>query len=250
MPSSIVEVFLAADSAIRHHVPIVRQGQRDKEFHFQDWFKARLDETGLNYKENGRNTYPDFELPDTEDGIEVKGLASPGRLRDFDANSRMPTGRHDSLDVFYAFGRYPKDPDSNSYEVIDLVICHGDFFSADHNYEHENKSFREFGSYGDVLVRDRKMYVVPTPYGLLDGVEGFVTLILPAATPADDVRLRSLGRFSRVEAAKVVVDYRFHLGSNALIPGLDDNPTGGLEHEFVAYCVAGGDDRVVRMRPS
>lgn len=250
MSSSIVEVFVAADEAIRGRIPIVRQGQRDKEFHFQDWFKARLDETGLSYKENGRNTYPDFELSETREGIEVKGLASPGRLRDFDANSRMPTGRHNNLDVYYAFGRYPKNPDSNSYEVIDLVMCHGDFFSADHDYEHENKSFKEFGSYGDVMVRDRKMYVVPTPYALLDGVEGHVTLILPAAVRVDNARLRSLGSFSRVESARIVVDYRFHLGSNALIPGLEDNPTGGLEHEFVAYCVVGDDDRVVRLRQS
>lgn len=250
MSSSIVEVFVVANEAIRGRIPIVRQGQRDKEFHFQDWFKARLDETGLNYKENGRNTYPDFELPETDEGIEVKGLANPGRLQDFDANSQMPTGRHNSLDVFYVFGRYPKDPDSNSYEVIDLVICHGDFFSSDHNYEHENKSFREFGSYGDVMVRDRKMYVVPTPYGLLGGVTGHVTLILPSAMHVDDARLRSLGSFSRVEAARIVVDYRFHLGSNALIAGLEDNPTGGLEHQFVAYCAVDDADRVVRLRQS
>ncbi len=250
MPSSIVEVFLTADDAIRNSALIVRKGPRDKEFHFQDWFKARLSETSLNYKENGRNTYPDFELPDSKEGIEVKGLASPGRVKDFDANSRMPTGRHNDLDVFYAFGRYPSDPDSNSYELIDLVICHGDFFSADHDYEHENKSFKEFGSYGDVLVRDRKMYVVPTPFGLLEGVEDHTTLILPAAMRTDDARLRLIGSFSRTEAARIVVDYRFDLGSNALIPGLEDNPTGGFEHEFVAYCAVEDDDRAVRLRQS
>lgn len=248
MPTSIVEVFLAADDAIRNRTLIVRQGRRDKEFHFQDWFKARLNETGLDYAENGRNTYPDFELPATNEGIEVKGLASPGRVKDFDANSRMPTGRHNDLEVFYAFGRYPNDPDSNSYEVIDLVICHGDFFSADHDYEHENKSFREFGSYGDVLVRDRKMYVVPTPFGILEGVQGHTTLILPVAMQVDDARLRSLGRFSRTEAAKIVMDYRFDLGSNALIPGLEDNPTGGVEHEFVAYGPVDDEDRTVKLR--
>lgn len=248
MPSSIVEVFLTANDAIQNRALIVRKGPRDKEFHFQDWFKTRLSETSLNYKENGRNTYPDFELPDSNEGIEVKGLASPGRVKNFDANSRMPTGRHNDLDVFYIFGRYPSDPDSDSYELIDLVICHGDFFSADHDYEHENKSFKEFGSYGDVLVRDRKMYVVPTPFGLLEGVEGYATLILPAAMRTDDARLRPIGSFSRTEAARIVVDYRFDLGSNALIPGLEDNPTGGFEHEFVAYCAAGDDDRAVKLR--
>lgn len=248
MQSNIVEVFVAASGAIRNHVPIVRKDRRDKEFHFQDWLKTRLDETGLNYRENGRNTYPDFVLSDTNEGIEAKGLASPGRAKDFDANSRMPTGRHNDLEIFYVFGRYPKEPDSDSYEIIDLVICHGDFFSADHDYEHENKSFREFGSYGDVLVRDRKMYVVPTPFGLLEGVEGHVTLIMPASISIDDARLRSVGSFSRTEATRIVVDYRFDLGSNALIPGLQSNPTGGLRHEFMAYCTVGDDDRTVKLR--
>lgn len=48
------------------------------------------------------------------------------------------------------------------YPILDLVICHGDFLNADHAYVHENKSFRGFGTYGDILVRDRKMYVTPT----------------------------------------------------------------------------------------
>jgi aminoglycoside phosphotransferase len=48
------------------------------------------------------------------------------------------------------------------YPIIDLVICHGDFLNADHNYIHENKSVKGFGSYGDIMIRDRKMYVAPT----------------------------------------------------------------------------------------
>jgi len=38
-----------------------------------------------------------------------------------------------------------------------LVICHGDFLNADHDYVHKNKSVKGFGTYGDILIRDRKM---------------------------------------------------------------------------------------------
>jgi hypothetical protein len=40
---------------------------------------------------------------------------------------------------------------------VDLVLCRGDFLNADHNYVHKNKSIRGFGSYGDIMIRDRKM---------------------------------------------------------------------------------------------
>ena len=37
---------------------IRRESRKDKEFHFQNWFKARLGETGLKFEIGGRNTYP------------------------------------------------------------------------------------------------------------------------------------------------------------------------------------------------
>jgi len=42
------------------------------------------------------------------------------------------------------FGRYPAEPDGNSYPVFDLVICHGDFLNADHDYIHKNRSVKGF----------------------------------------------------------------------------------------------------------
>lgn len=60
-------------------------------------------------------------------------------------------------------------------------MCHGDLLNADHNYEHENKSIKAFGSYGDVMIRDRKMYVAPTPFALLKGTIGRRTLVLPSS---------------------------------------------------------------------
>src|SRR5207249_9262303 len=114
------------------------------------------------------------------EGYEIKGLAYPGREANYDSNSQMPSGFHNGRTIHYVFGRYPAEPDGDEYPVIDLVLCHGDFLNADHDYVHKNKSVKGFGSYGDVLIRDRKMYVVPTPFHLVAGVAHQRTLILPA----------------------------------------------------------------------
>jgi len=146
-------------------VPLIeRVSATDKEYHFQNWFKARLAETGLNFESAGRSTYPDFRMVATTEGYELKGLAYPGRTANFDSNSQVPSGFHNGRTVYYVFGRYPKKPDGKTYPVLDLVLCHGNFLNADHEYVHKNKSTKGFGSYGDILIRDRKMYVVPTPF--------------------------------------------------------------------------------------
>ena len=81
----------------------------DKEFHFQDWFQARLDEIRLAYDPPTRNSYPDFRMVYSPVGYEVKGLAYPGREATYDANSQMPTGFHNGRTVYYVFGRYPNE---------------------------------------------------------------------------------------------------------------------------------------------
>ena len=142
---------------------------RDKEFHFQNWFEARLRGLDVHFDSGGRNAYPDFSMVDHAEGYEVKGLAWPGRERNYDANSQAPTGLHNGRRIFYVFGRYPADlrPYAGAasgrpeYPVVDLVVCHGDFLNADHEYVHENKNVKGFGTYGDIMVRDRKMYVAP-----------------------------------------------------------------------------------------
>ena len=48
------------------------------------------------------------------------------------------------------------------------MLRHGDFLNADRDYVHKNRSVRGFGSCGDVLIRDRKMYMIPTPFWLLE----------------------------------------------------------------------------------
>src|SRR5882724_2296116 len=203
-----LEVFVRCADAIRANKLIRRESRQDKEFHFQNWFKARLGETKLNFEVGGRNTYPDFRLVASTDGFEVKGLAYPGREANYDCNSQVPSGGHNGRVIFYIFGRYPAEPDGDFYPVLDLVVCHGDFLNADHDYVHRNKNVKGFGSYGDIMIRDRKMYVVPTPFRILEGAAHQQTLVLPALVEAADGFLQ-VGELSRTEAAEVIVAYSF-----------------------------------------
>ncbi len=227
---------------------------RDKEFHFQNWFQARLEQLDVHFEVGGRNTYPDFALVEYAEGYEIKGLAWPGRERDYDANSQVPTGFHNGRRIFYVFGRYPADLQPyadldggrRQYPVIDLVVCHGDFLNADHEYVHANKSVKGFGTYGDIMIRDRKMYVAPTPFALTEGTTGLMTLIVPEDMAAPD-DFREVGRLQRTEATELVVAYRFDLRSNELVAKRAPNPRAGVEHRFVAYRVVGQSDKSVTM---
>ena len=237
MSNQVLDIYLAVDAAIQSGQLIVRSGRRDKEFHFQDWFAAQLTQAGINHEVGGRNSYPDFRLVHSAEGFEIKGLAYPGRDPNYDCNSQIPTGLHNGRNIYYVFGRYPSDlgEDENEYPVVDLVVCHGDLLNADHDYEHENKSIKGFGSYGDIMIRDRKMYVAPTPYALLEGTTGRRTLVLPSWMEVDDERLKSVGEFSRVEVEEVLVAYEFDLTNNELRSTLAPNPRAGTEHHFIAY---------------
>ncbi|MGH8579573.1 MAG: hypothetical protein ACREVK_05420 [Gammaproteobacteria bacterium] len=56
------DVFEECVNAVRAGDLITSESEKDKEFHFQNWFKSRLKKLGLNFDEPGRNTYPDFRL--------------------------------------------------------------------------------------------------------------------------------------------------------------------------------------------
>lgn len=247
----VAKVFKQCVTAVRKGALIERVSSKDKEFHFQNWFRARLEGVGEHFEVGGRNSYPDFRMVATRDGFELKGLAYPGRDASFDSNSQVPMGVHNGRTIFYVFGRYPKDPDGDTYPVVDLVICHGDFLNADHDYVHENKSVKGFGSYGDILIRDRKMYVVPTPFRLVDGTAHHQTLILPreVSPPAGFIRV---GDLSRREADEIVVGYSFSLETNVLTPTKVTNPEAGREHLFSAWRCKGSpaDPVVMRSVPS
>jgi hypothetical protein len=161
----------------------------------------------------------------------------------------VPAGTHNGRDVYYVFGRYPKAaPDVDEYPVVDLVVCHGSFLNADVGYVHKNKSFRGFGSYGDVLVRDRKMYVVPTPFALASGTAGLSTLIVAAVFRPDFDELVRVGELERVEVDKVVASYEFNLQTNEIVTHMIPNPNAGRVHTFYAYRSRGlGDIKEVTL---
>lgn len=245
--SNSSSIFKACVDAIQRGELIEREGRNDKEFHFQNWFKRRLDLLGLHFDSPGRNTYPDFRLVRFAEGYELKGLAYPGREADYDCNSQVPRGEHNGRQVFYVFGRYPDSPDGSRYPVLDLVMCHGSFLNADNTYVHKNKSFRGFGSYGDILIRDRKMYVAPTPFALADGTAHRRTLILPEGHAVDD-DLIEVGTLTRREVGQVVVTYSFDLRTNEIATTNVPNPSAGHEHIFKAYRVQGDPPDHVTLR--
>jgi len=243
---SVLDVFAACSKAVVDGVQIERSNRSDKEFHFQNWFVRTLKALHLNYDPPRRNTYPDFRLVAATIGFELKGLEYPGRWASFDCNSQVCTGFHNGRSIYYVFGRYPRSKES-TYPVLDLVICHGNFLNARRDYIHKNKSFRGFGSYGDILVRDRKMYVAPTPFGLLDGIDRQVTLILLTNERADK-RFRRVGEIERVESQTVVTQYTFDLKTNDLTTSAEDNSTAGTVHKFLAYRLKGEPETEVAMK--
>jgi len=230
----IKSVFLGCTRAIEDGVPIARVSATDKEFSFQNWVADRLDALGLNYDEPSRNSYPDFRLVDYPIGFEVKGLGFPGREANYDCNSQVPTGLHNGRAIYYVFGRYPSKVRENTYPVYDMVICHGDFLNADHGYIHKNKNLKTFGSYGDIMIRDRKMYVAPTPFALASGTERQVTLIVP---PLDGhgSEITSVGTLARKEVDLLVRGYSFDMLTHDLKATHAKNPNAGVAHDFVAY---------------
>ncbi|MDJ4137543.1 hypothetical protein LEB90_23035, partial [Salmonella enterica] len=113
-------------------------------------------------------------------------------------------------------------------------------------YVHKNKNVKGFGSYGDIMIRDRKMYVAPTPFALTEGTTGLMTLILPENFGTDE-RYEVVGNLSRVESERLVVGYNFDLRTNELVADLVPNPRAGTQHQFVAYRLKGQATKAVSM---
>lgn len=232
----VESIFLECDRAFRGGDLIQMVSASDKEYHFQNWVQTRIEACDLAYDDPGRNTYPDFRLVNHPEGYEVKGLRYPGRNENYDSNSQVPTATHNGREVFYIFGRYPKaDAGETEYPVVDLVVCHGSFLNADGEYKHKNKSFKGFGSYGDIMVRDRKMYVVPTPFALAEGTIGLSTLILPTDYEIESDQLVDVGTLERTEVDELITSYEFNLETNDMITHTEENPSAGRVHSFRAY---------------
>ncbi|MBW4802110.1 hypothetical protein [Loigolactobacillus coryniformis] len=247
------EVFRSIALAFRRRVMIEQPSAQDKEFHFQNWVESRLEEfttsTGIHFEASGRNVYPDFSLVEQTLGFEVKGLAYPGREKNYDANSDVPCGFHNGRSIYYVFGRYPKDTHefplnangNREYPVLDLMVVHGDFLNSQHGYVHKNKHVNGFGSYGDIMIRDRKMYVVPTPYFLTKGTYGTATLIQPSEITTSSKDFVKVGTLSRTENDKQLSGYAFDLTSNRMTTQTIVNKNSGIKHTFDAYVLRSAD---------
>lgn len=252
--SVLLDIYAECVYAIKNGDLIESVSSKDKEFHFQNWFQKRLEKLGIHYETSGRNTYPDFRIVKTTEGFELKGLAWPGREKDYDCNSQVPTGFHNGRTIYYVFGRYPSDLSEykelsngrKQYPIIDLVICHGDFLNADHSYIHENKSVKGFGSYGDIMIRDRKMYVAPTPFALAEGTTGLITLILSDDQKVDN-RFKCVGDLVRIEADEIIVGYDFDLRNNKIGSKKIKNINAGKNHRFMAFRLKEQSDKIVSL---
>ena len=104
-----------------------------------------------------------------------------------------------------------------------------------------------FGSYGDIMIRDRKMYVVPTPFHLVEGVAHERTLIV-AADVQPGSNFAHVGDLKRVETAELIVGYSFDLKTNELVPKKVPNPGKGKEHLFRAWRAKGDKQDKVSLR--
>ena len=240
MQTTCFEVYRKCAKAIHEGVLIVKQSKKDKEFFFQNWCHDRVLETGYHVEAEGRNSYPDFRIVEQAEGYEIKGLAYPGRENSYDANSNIPSGVHNGRQIFYIFGRYPSEGEENEdgktvLPVTDLVICHGDFLNAYRDYVHENKHVKGFGTFGDIMIRDRKMYVCPTPFAIADGVVGLCTLILPENFSTIPEDFTEVGTVERIEAEKILTGYSFNLETNVIASTTIPNPRAGEKHIFKAY---------------
>lgn len=253
-PSVCPEIFARCVQGIS--TPILSRSKLDKEFSFQNWFKNRIE--GIDFTTLGRNKFPDLVMVNTPEGFELKGITYGTRSGGADSNSTPPRGIHNGRTIFYVFGRYPKEAEPVIIEpdelrlkkpIIDLLICHGDFLNASNEYVHKNRSFRGFGSYGDILIRDRKMYVPPSPFTLLNGVDRLATLILPSSFPIDKSKFTPVGNVEREESQEMIVSYGFDLITNDVKIDKVVNPSAGKMHKFTAYRLSTQDHTPVSLVP-
>lgn len=94
------------------------------------------------------------------------------------------------------------------------------------------------------MIRDRKMYVAPTPYSVAEGLTGTRTLVIPSDwTPPQG--FKTVGRLDRVEAQEVVVGYSFDLQTNTITPTTIPNSDAEKVHSFIACRLENDSDKPV-----
>ncbi len=241
MGTTVWKVLSECHSAVAGAVPTVRSAD-DKEFHFQRWVEARIRGAGFLVPETGRNTYPDFPVDGFPEAYEVKGITQGSRERDFDCNSTLPEGTHGGKHVFYLFGRYEGPKAGASPKVLDIAIVHGSFLNAGGGAISANSSFRGLGSYGDVLLRARKMFVARTPYGLLTNLRDSCTLVLPEGWETGGEGFVRVGTFQRREVKEDVVGYSENFLTADLKPITAAHSRGVRTLVFEAWRTASSSD--------
>jgi hypothetical protein len=96
------------------------------------------------------------------------------------------------------------------------------------------------------------MYVVPTPFHLVQGVAHVQTLILPDEFKPgnrESARYIEVGKLSRLEADELIIGYSFDLQTNDLVPQKMANPDAGREHRFRGWRLKGSSTDQVSMAP-
>ena len=189
----------------------------DKEFFAQDWFADRLTALSLPFVQQGRNSYPDFVVgtPEAAEGFELKSLAfvnnRPARS-DIDFNITIPSGYKNGRHVFLVFILYT-GAGSNPRPTHTISVAHADLINSDHELadEHLNVAIRNFGSFADGFVRNRKMYVFPHPIALDPTSLGKQRLIVPQEWNLTDARLTKIKTLEREIAPKTVDSYTIQL---------------------------------------
>jgi hypothetical protein len=228
MQTHAVTLFLEMVGAIRSRVLMKPRSPSDKEYFAQDWFIDRLRVTPLKFQQQGRNSYPDFWVYDdaVKEGYEIKSLAfvaptpmqaqqglsgKPAR-KDLDFNSTIPSGRKNNSDTFLVFFLYTGTGAADR-AVQTLSVAHGDLINADHGVadKHINIAIKEFGSFGDGFIRNRKMYVFPHPVEIDRTGLGRNRLIVPATWNVTDDRLTRVASISRIVAKQSVGSYTVNL---------------------------------------
>jgi len=211
--TNAIEIFVETVQACRNAIPMMPRSANDKEYFAQDWFEQRLQRLSLPYVQQGRNSYPDFIVngPGASEGYEIKSLTftkgRPART-DIDFNSTIPSGFKDNRHVFLVFVLYTGAGNAPR-PIHSITIAHADLINADHALadEHLNVSIRQFGSYADGFIRNRKMYVFPHPITIDSSGLGKQRLIVPQSWGIGDSRLRKVNSLARTIAAQAVDSY-------------------------------------------
>lgn len=161
-----IEVFHRSCVKLRRHRNPNIYMQNNNEL-LSDWFLDDLRD--LEPYSLGANDHPDYIIKGV--GFELKSLKTRGQIQ---FNSTIPCGgfKHGNLEgeCYYVVARYTAE---RTYGYLaDYSIVDGDYFNHDREwaFSHMNSQEAEFGTYGDGVVRHRKMYSFPSPHRNIEGV--------------------------------------------------------------------------------